>query len=215
MTIKSVWVGFCAVLLFQSPPAWAAGKRVTGEAFEEELEPALPVGGPLPGCRVLARFAGGPPPVGASPQAQSAKGSGSQGGPPAIVENTYGKGKAILVGTFLALAYERQRNDAAKQVLLAFVHAAGIMPEVTVTGTGTEQVEVRRVVSDRAEFLFAFNPSVQPADATIAVTLPWAVRGAHSINEDQAVSLAESAGQAVLRKKLDAGEVWVVRLDRK
>jgi beta-galactosidase len=104
---------------------WAAGKRVTAEAFEEELEPASPAGGPLPGCRVLARFADGPPPVGAAPQTELIKGNGvagtggPQAGPPAIVESTYGKGKAILVGTFLALAYERQHNDAAKQVLLA------------------------------------------------------------------------------------------------
>jgi hypothetical protein len=194
---------------------------VLAEAFEEELEPALPVGGLLPGSRVLARFADGPPPVGAAAQTELGEGYGPasagrpQGGAPAIVENTYGKGKAILVGTLLASAYERQHNDAAKQVLLAFIRSAGVTPMVTVTGAGTEQVEVRRLVSDRSQFLFVFNPSTQPADATIAVILPWAVHEARSINEDQPVSLTGSAGQVVLRKKLTGAEVWVVRLDRK
>ena len=116
-------------------PGWTPGTRAVAEAFEEELEP-------LPGAHVLARFADGAP---------------------AIVENAYGKGKAILVGSFLAMAFERQHNEAAKQVLLAFARGAGVTPEVTVSGHNTSQIEIRRLEGDEVQFLFAFNHSDQPA----------------------------------------------------
>ena len=168
-------------------PGWTPGAHLTAEVFEEELEP-------LPGSRVLARFADGAP---------------------AIVENRYGKGKAILVGSFLALAYERQPSDPVKQVLLAFARAAGATPDVTVAGSGTAQVEVRRLVGDHTEFLFAFNHSAQVADATISVAMPWAVREARSVNQAQPVSRSESQGRTVLKKQMAGGDIWVVRLDRK
>jgi beta-galactosidase len=168
-------------------PGWTTGTRAVAEAFEEELEP-------LPGARVLARFADGAP---------------------AIVENTYGKGKAILVGSFVAMAYERQHNEAAKQVLLAFARAAGVMPEITVSGHNTSQMEVRRLEGNDVQFLFAFNHSDHPADAKIAVCVPWTVRDARSLNDQQKVAFTQSQEGLVLAKLLSAGGIWVVRYGRK
>jgi hypothetical protein len=102
-----------------------------------------------------------------------------------------------------------------KQVLLAFARAAGATPDVTVAGSGTEQVEVRRLVGDHTEFLFAFNHSAQVAEATISVAMPWGVREARSVNQAQPVSRSESQGRTVLKKQMAGGEIWVVRLDRK
>ena len=166
---------------------WTPGTHVAAEAFEEELEP-------LPGAHVLAHFADGAP---------------------AIVENSYGKGKAILVGSFLALAAQRRQADTTKQVLLALARAAGVSPEVSVTGAGTSEVEVRRLEGEHREFLFAFNHSAKPASATIAVRLPWAVGEAQGINDDQPVAMSQSAGRTVFKKNLAGGEIWVVRLERK
>ncbi|MGO8734956.1 MAG: beta-galactosidase [Terriglobia bacterium] len=168
-------------------PGCTPGTRAVAEAFEEELEP-------LPGARVLARFADGAP---------------------AMVENDYGKGKAILVGSFLAMAYERQHNDAAKQVLLAFARAAGVTPEVNVSGHNTSQMEVRRLEGNDVQFLFAFNHSDQPADAKIAIRVPWTVRAARNLNDEQKVAFSQSEEGMVLTRQLSAGGIWVVRYDRK
>jgi beta-galactosidase len=168
-------------------PGLPTGTRVTAEAFEEELEP-------LPGARVLARFAGGAP---------------------AIVENSYGKGKAILVGSFLAMAYERQHNEATKQLLLAFARAAGVAPEVTVSGHNTSQMEVRRLEGSGVQFLFAFNHADQPADAKIAIRVPWTVGDAQSLNDQQKVEFNQSEEGLVFAKQLSAGGIWVVRYNRK
>jgi len=166
---------------------WPAGTRVSAAAFEEDLEP-------LPGARVLAHFADGAP---------------------AIVENTYGKGKTILVGSFLAMSYQREHQQSAKELLLAFAHAAGVKPEVTISGENTSQMEVRRLVGNGLELLFAFNHADHPADAKISVDVPWTVGDVRSINEDQAVAFSQSSGQLILTKKLPAGAVWVVRYSQK
>jgi beta-galactosidase len=165
----------------------APGTRAVAEAFEEELEP-------MPGAVVLGRFADGAP---------------------AIVENTYGKGKAILVGSFLAMAYQRQQTEATKQVLLALARSAGVAPEVTVTGDNTSQVEVRRLVGSGVQFLFAFNHGDHPADAKIAVGVPWTVGDARSLNEEQKVAFSQSERRLILTKQLSAGGIWVVRYAQK
>jgi len=167
--------------------ALALGRRLAGEGFQEELEPQ-------PGARVLARFANGTP---------------------AIVENGYGKGRAVLVGSFLGMAYERQHDAAVAQTLVGLARSAGVARDVIVSGYNTSEVEVRRLVSERCEFLFAFNHSRQPADTTITVKVRWPVGQARSVNEGQAVLITQSQDKILLRKRLPAGGIWVVRYDRK
>lgn len=168
-------------------PGWMPGTKAVAYAFEEDLEP-------LPGARVLAHFTDGAP---------------------AIVENTYGKGKTIIVGSFLAMAYQRQHQDRAKQLLLAFARAAGVKPEVTISGDNTSQLEVRRLVGNGLQFLFAFNHADHPARARIAVNVPWTVDDAHSLNDGQAVSFSQSNGRLILTKQFPANSIWVVRYARK
>ena len=165
----------------------APGTRAVAEAFEEELEP-------MPGALVLGRFADGAP---------------------AIVENTYGKGKAILVGSFLAMACQRQQKEATKQVLLAFARRAGVAREVTVSGDNTSQMEVRRLVGSGVQFLFGFNHSDRPADAKIAVGVPWTVGDVRSLNDEQKVAFSQSGGRLILTRQFSAGGIWVVRYARK
>ena len=168
-------------------PGCAPGMRAVATAFEEELEP-------LPGARVLARFADGAP---------------------AIVENSYGKGKAILVGSFLGVAYERQHDKAAKLLLLSFARAAGIEPEVKVSGENSTQVEVRRLVENDVQFLFAFNHSDHAAAAKIAARVPWPVREARSLNGQEKVTFRQSGEELVLDAPLAANGIWVLRLNRR
>ncbi len=165
-------------------PGLESRERVAGEAFEEELEP-------LTNGRVLARF---------------------ENGEPAIVEKSFGKGKAIFVGSFLAIAYQRQHDASTARLLLALARAQGVSPEVEVSGPGTSEVELRRLVGQRVEFLFAFNHAGGTADATISVRLPWPVEDARNLADDGAVPFGVAGGKATFRKNLAAGETWVVRL---
>jgi beta-galactosidase len=157
---------------------------ITAGEFEEDLEP-------LPGARVLARFSNGEA---------------------AIVEKGYGKGKAVLVGSFLAQAFQRQRDASTRRLLLALGRAAGVSREVEVSGPGTSEVEVRRLVGERSQFLFAFNHAGTLAQMAISVRVPWAAGTVVDLEGGQAIPLELVAGKAILRKALSGKGVWAVKL---
>jgi beta-galactosidase len=166
-------------------PGLELGQPVAAEAFEESLEP-------LENARVLARFASGEP---------------------AMVEKQTGKGKAILVGSFPALAFERHHETSTGRLFLALAHAAGVAPQVEVTGA--PELEVRRLVGERFEFLFAFNHSSAPAEAGLSVRLPWPLEAARNLADGNTVPFRETGENAVFEKNLSGGEIWVLRLERR
>jgi beta-galactosidase len=168
-------------------PEVKPGETILGEAFEEDLEP-------LGAGQVLARFA--------NHEA-------------ATVANSYGKGRAILLGSFPALACERDHDASTKRLLLALARAAGVSADVEVTGEDIAELEVRRLVGERAQFLFAFNHSAKPGDATIAVRLPWPVREVRNVVEDRVVPFHEAKAKTIVQRALAPGEIQVLRMDRR
>jgi beta-galactosidase len=165
-------------------PGMSQGQTVPGDAYEEQLEP-------LGGAHVLAHFSDGQP---------------------AIISNSWGKGRAIFIGSFVALGYYQQTNQSAKHLFLSLAHAAGVTDEIAVTGTGIQDVEARRLVGDREQLLFVFNHASQAADSTISVALPWRLQQAHNLLDDSSVPFQMKSGRAVLHKRMPAGETWVVSL---
>ena len=151
------------------PPALRplAGLEIPGSGYLETLAPA-------PGARVLAR---------------------SASGEPVAVMNDAGKGRAILLGSFVAAAFEQdpQKHAAAGLLIGALVRSAGVAPRVKVTGA-PGLVEARLMESDRAMLLVAINhdtvshrvtielPQDAPAgewqDLETAVALPLGGRAA-------------------------------------
>ncbi|MGO8787742.1 MAG: beta-galactosidase [Terriglobia bacterium] len=169
-----------------SLPGLKAGDSVPATAFAEDLLP-------LAGGKVLARFSGGEP---------------------AIVENGYGKGEAIMIGSFPGLAYQRSHDAATRELFLSLAQAAGVTPEVEATGEGTSEVEVRRLVSANQQFVFVFNHASARADVRIALHLPWQVKEARDLVAGQTVPVQASGGETVLRKELAPDAIWVVSLER-
>ncbi len=167
------------------PELAVAGARFSGAAFEEHLIP-------YPGSRVMGTFADGEP---------------------AIVMHSYGKGHAILVGTFAALAYYREPDETAKRFFLNLARAAGLSEDVTVSGGA--HLEVRRLVSDRRQIVFVFNHASEAADCTLSIRLPWAVQRISDMNDGTRVPFAVHNGQVSLRKSLPGQGIWVFELDGK
>ena len=172
-------------------PGFASRELVTSDAFQEDLDP-------LPGGQVLAHF-----------------GNGAA----AMTGKPYGRGKAILVGSFPALSYQRQHDPSTRRFLLALARGAGVTPAVEVTGTGIDEVEVRRLVSDRAEFVFVFNHAPTAADTTVSLKLPWPAAKAMNLVTDQPVELVQRPGAlpgtTALHKNLAPGEILVLLVERR
>ena len=100
------------------------GLRVPGRWFREELEPL--------GGRVVARF---------------------ENGAPAAVESAYGKGKALLVGSYVAAACHSMPSEDAQRWLLGLLDWAGVEPLLEAEGG----VEARWLEAGPARLVFVFN----------------------------------------------------------
>ena len=166
-------------------PGLGASLAVGGEAFEEELEP-------LSGAHVLARF---------------------ENGEAAAVERAYGKGKAAMVGSFLAMAYQRRHEEATKRFVTSLAQAAGLTSEAEVSGGGTSEIEVRRLVSEHRQIVFVFNHAKDSADVQISLRLSWPLRTARELVDDRAVEFQTEKGRSLFRGKLTADGIWIFELE--
>jgi hypothetical protein len=162
-------------------PGIASHTEMGGEAFEEDLAP-------LPGATVLAHF---------------------PGGNAAIIENSNGKGKAVLLGSFLALAYDRDHDPAIRDLFLSLARAAGVSQDVEVSGSVTSELEVRRLAGKGYQLVFVFNHAGNPTAASLRIRLPWTAHEARDLLTNQPISFENKLGTAVFHKNLKAEEVWV------
>ena len=138
------------------PLASMAGRTVPGVSFAEHLELAGQ------GTRVLARFA-------------SADG---KPGDPAVVMSEYGKGRAILIGSFPSAAFEAEpeKARAAGDLLAALAGLAGVTPDVRIEG-GAGTVEARILESTDAMLLIGINhgETAQKVTMTFGRDMPEAI----------------------------------------
>jgi hypothetical protein len=86
-----------------------------------------------------------------------------------MVLSPYGKGQAILVGSFPAAAYEQDPEKAKTtgDLLRALVALGGVEPSVRIDGAAG-QVEARLLESDDAQVLIALNHDSSPHDVTLS-----------------------------------------------
>jgi beta-galactosidase len=167
------------------PQLRVSGSTVAGAAFEEELTP-------YPGSRVVGTFADGQP---------------------AVVAHAYGKGHAILIGTFAALSYYREPSNGAKRFFLDLAREAGVSEDVRASGGG--ELEVRRLGSNSQQIVFVFNQASQTADCALSLRVPWPVERASDLNDEKRVPFQIQSGRISLRRTLPAHAIWVFELDAK
>ncbi len=154
-----------------------AGDRLPGRLYEETLEPVLPNG------RVVAKYANGAP---------------------AAVASTFGRGKTLTIGSYVAAAYETQHDAALERFFAALLDWAGVERPVEVAGG---PAEVRMLESGRERLVFVFNHAAAPAELSVSLRLPGEWSGT------DVVSGSPVPGK--LSKKVGGSDVWVVRLSPK
>jgi beta-galactosidase len=121
----------------------APGSRLEGVGIQEELVPGDK-------ARVLASFSDG-----------SA----------AITVSAFGKGRAILVGSFLGMANAQERNPLTEKLLLGIANSAGVKP-VPEIGNVPDGVflEVRLLNTGKESVLYLFNHSEKSVEPKLPYT---------------------------------------------
>ena len=106
----------------------------------------------------------------------------------AIVTNDFGKGRMMMIGTFLGTAFEADRDETLGKFIRSLLDWAHVTPGID----APPGVEVRMLQSGAERILVYFNHNDAPAEI-----------------ERNGIDL--ESGQHVERKSLEANGVWVVR----
>jgi len=139
--VQTVEKGQAALRAEEGLPGLKPGERLPGRWYEESLEPTGP------GARVVARFAGGAP---------------------AAVASAFGKGKALMLGSYVSAGYVTQPEEATRRFFDGLLDWAGVRRSVAVAG---DPVEVRLLESGRERLAFVFNHAATPATTVVTIRL--------------------------------------------
>ena len=163
-------------------PGLKGGEELPGRWYEETLEPLTPA------AKVAARFASGAP---------------------AAVLSRFGKGKTLMLGSFLSGAYQTTSNLELRRFYEGLLTWAGVDNPVDVTAGG---VEVRTLDSGSDELVFVFNHANEPVNASFRLRPRAGVRNARDLISNSAVDAVAEGEYLRFARKLGGSDVWVLRL---
>jgi beta-galactosidase len=160
-------------------PGLRPGEKLPGRLYEESFEPLSPE------ARVVARWVSGAP---------------------AAVVSSFGRGKTLMLGSYLGAAYESQKDPVLQRFFTGLLEWAGIERPIEVSGA---ELEVRLLEASSERLLVAFNHQPKPQSAVIKLR---ASGSAADLASDQPVPVTRDGPWLQLEHRFAAEEVWLVRL---
>jgi beta-galactosidase len=139
-----------------------------------------------------------------------------ENGTPAMVYAPYGKGKAVIVGSFLGSAYHHFKNPNNAKFFAGFAEWLNLAKPVEVAAAEKDVlVEARMLIGKDQRILFGFNRGEKKTDAEFLVEAPAVEAKARNLETGEEIPVRMKDGRAAMAKTLDAGEVWVVLLEKR
>jgi beta-galactosidase len=148
-------------------PGLPAGARLAGRWYRETLEPLSA------SSRVVGRF---------------------EDGSAAAVVSSFGKGRTLMLGTYVSAAYQSQPTPDVARFFATLLEWAGVTRPIEVSGS---PVEVRWLESAESALLFVFNHQQTAARARIVVARPGTVSAADMVSGSTVPLSATPGGFAV------------------
>ncbi len=165
-----------------SLPGFAAGETLQARWYEETLEPRGPE------ARVVATF-----PAGSA----------------AAVVSTFGKGKTLMLGSYVGAAYETHPEPSAARFYRSLLTWAGVQAPVAVTSAAPE---VRYLESGRDTLVFVFNQGDQAIEPSVTLRLSARPNRGVDLVTAKPVEVSGDPGVVKIHGKVAPNDVWVVKL---
>ena len=163
-------------------PGFTAGTVLPGRWFRETLEP---VG---PDARTVATF---------------------QDGAAAAVLSAHGKGRTLMLGSYISAAAQSTPTREAEGFFAALVTWAGVVLPIRVTGS---PLEARHVDSDAERVLFLFNHGKQQARSEVMLRVTPGDYVAEDLAGRRAITLTRAGDHVRLAAEVPPGGVQVIRI---
>ncbi len=133
-------------------------------------------------------------------------------GAAAAVASRFGRGRTLLIGSYVSAAYQSTPSDAAARFFGGLLEWAGVVRPVDVRG-GT--LEVRLLETDGDLLFIALNHGDAPVDADVTLRRPVSGQADLLTGPDSGAilrSLTRRDGSAILALHAPAGDVAVLRM---
>jgi beta-galactosidase len=166
-------------------PGVPAGTVLPARWFKETLQPTGP------GARVVAEF---------------------DDGSPAAVMSTYGKGRTLMLGSYVSASAQSTPTPEAERFFRGVLQWAGVQFPISVTGT---PLEVRYTESGDDTLVFVFNHARETANARVTIARPAGTYTATDLPTGKSLTLEQSATGLTMSVQLPASSVQVVRLSHR
>ncbi|MEW6237565.1 MAG: beta-galactosidase [Candidatus Omnitrophota bacterium] len=134
-------------------------------------------------------------------------------GDAAMTASAYGKGKAVLIGSFLAAAYDRNSDAAAGQLLQSLVSWAGVDPEIEIEG-GQGELDARLLESDKGRLFIGVNYSETAQEVKFIMPSSFSEDHAMNLENGEMVSLSDALEGCVLTHAFQPRDVLVLLLPK-
>jgi beta-galactosidase len=180
--VQTVEKGKAALRAEDGLPGLKPGEVLPGRWYEESLEPTAP------GARVVARFASGAP---------------------AAVVSTFGRGKALILGSYVSAGYVSQPEEATRRFFDGLLDWAGVRRPTSVSGG---PVEVRLLESGREHLAFVFNHAATPVTTAVTLRVPLDGRAVEEIARGEVVEAKPTADGFEWRGTIPPHDVRVLRI---
>ncbi|MDY0231722.1 MAG: hypothetical protein RBR88_04490, partial [Candidatus Saccharicenans sp.] len=137
----------------------------------------------------------------------------SQDGRPMLVLSPYGKGQALIAGSFLGAAYHHFGNQNNGKFLTGLADWLGIRSQAEVKTTSKDSmVENRWLLSQDYQLLFVFNRKEEIARAGISFDLPWTGVEIRNLETEEKVPYTINKNKASFQIELGPSQVKVFLL---
>jgi beta-galactosidase len=163
-------------------PGVSAGDVLPARWYKETLEP---IGS---SARVVARF---------------------DDGAAAAVMSTYGKGKTLMLGSYVSASAQSTPTPQAERFFSGLLQWAGVAAPIRVTG---DPLEVRHVEAGRDTLVYVFNHGTSQASSQITARVPAGDERATDLVTGASIPLSRDAGQMSFSVKLPPSGVQVLRV---
>ena len=133
-------------------------------------------------------------------------------GAAAAVMSTYGKGRTLMLGSYVSAAAQSTPSADTERFFAALVGWAGATPPVVVTGS---PIEARHLESGSTALLFLFNHDRVAARSVVTLHRPAGDFTATDLVSERVVELTRAGDGVAVAVALPPSSVQVLRLERR
>jgi hypothetical protein len=130
-------------------------------------------------------------------------------GAPAAVVSTFGKGKTLVLGSYVSAGYASQPQETGRRFFDGLLDWAGVRRPVAVSG---DPVEVRLLESGREHLAFVFNHGSAPVTTAVTLRVPLEGRIVEDLVSGGAVAAGVAADGFEWRGTIPPRDVRVLRI---